>query len=136
MTTAPLPGGSPPCVLHNGSCPVCSREIAAYRRLAARCGVPLDAADVSRDAAVLAAIGLDAEAAARRLHLLENGRLLSGVDAFLALWERLPGWRRVARVVRLPGVRALAEFVYEGILAPLLYRWHRRRLSRERVASR
>lgn len=136
MTTAPSTSDAPPLVLYNGSCPICSREIEGYRRLAARFGVAVDFVDASRDDEALAALGLDADRAARRLHLLENGRLLAGVEAFAALWERLPGWRLVARLVRLPGVRALADFVYEGILAPLLYRWHMRRLSRGRVASR
>jgi predicted DCC family thiol-disulfide oxidoreductase YuxK len=136
VTTAPSTSEAPPLVLYNGSCPVCSREIASYRRLAARCGAALDFVDASRDDEALATLGLDADRAARRLHLLENGRLLAGVEAFAALWDRLPGWRLLARLIRLPGVRAFAEFVYEGILAPLLYRWHERRLSRERVASR
>lgn len=136
MTTPASTSEAPPLVLYNGRCPICSREIEGYRRLAARCGVVVDLLDASRDEEALAALGLDADRAARRLHLLEKGRLLAGVEAFAALWERLPGWRLIARLVRLPGVRALAEFVYEGILAPLLYRWHMRRLSRERVASR
>lgn len=127
---------APPVVVYNGSCPICAREIAGYRRLAARCGAALDFLDASRGEAALAALGLDADRAARRLHLVEGGRLLAGVEAFAALWERLPGWRPLARAVRLPGVRGLAAFVYEGILAPLLYRWHRRRLSRGRAACR
>lgn len=135
MTAEPRPS-APPLVVYNGSCPVCSREIAAYRRLAARRGIALDFLDASRPDASLAALGLDPDRAARRLHLLEGGRLLAGVEAFAALWDRLPGWRLLARAVRLPGVRRVADVAYEGILAPLLYRWHRWRLSRERVASR
>ncbi|MCL6608873.1 MAG: DUF393 domain-containing protein [Geminicoccaceae bacterium] len=135
MTAEPRPS-EPPLVVYNGSCPVCSREIAAYRRLAAHHGTALDFLDASRPDAPLAALGLDADRAARRLHLFEGGRLLAGVEAFSALWERLPGWRLLARVIRLPGVRWIAAFVYEGILAPLLYRWHRWCLSRGRVDCR
>ncbi len=135
MTAEPRPS-EPPLVVYNGSCPVCSREIAAYRWLAARRGTALDFLDASRPDAPLAALGLDADRAARRLHLLEGGRLLAGVEAFAALWDRLPGWRLLARAVRLPGVRRVADVAYEGILAPLLYRWHRRRLSRGRVDCR
>jgi predicted DCC family thiol-disulfide oxidoreductase YuxK len=135
VTAEPRPS-EPPLVVYNGSCPVCSREIASYRRLAARHGTALDFLDASRPDAPLAALGLDADRAARRLHLLEGGRLLAGVEAFAALWDRLPGWRLLARAVRLPGVRRVADVAYEGILAPLLYRWHRRRLSRARVDCR
>lgn len=127
---------APPVVVHKGSCPICSREIAQYRRLAARHGVAIGWLDASAPGSPLAPLGLDPDQAARRLHLLEEGRLLAGVDAFAALWARLPGWRLLARTIRLPGVRQVAAFVYEGILAPLLYHWHRRRLSRRRAACR
>lgn len=122
--------GTAPLVVYNGSCPICAREIAAYRRLAGRHAVEIGFLDASRADAALGEIGLDPDAAVRRLHLLEGGRLLAGVEAFAALWERLPGWRLLARLVRLPGVRTVAGLVYEGMLAPLLYRWHRRRLQR------
>ncbi|MCS6778278.1 MAG: DUF393 domain-containing protein [Geminicoccaceae bacterium] len=119
-----------PLVVYNGSCPICAREIAAYRRSAGRHAVELGFLDASRPDADLAGLGLDADSAARRLHLVADGRLLAGVEAFAALWDRLPGWRLLARLVRLPGVRKLADLVYEGMLAPLLYRWHRWRLQR------
>ncbi len=125
-----------PLVVYNGSCPICSREIEAYRRLARRSGIALAFLDASRAEPRLAGLELDPDRAARRLHLVEGGRLLAGVDAFAALWARLPGWRLLARFVRLPGVRSLALLVYEGILAPLLHRWHRRRLSRRGAACR
>jgi predicted DCC family thiol-disulfide oxidoreductase YuxK len=135
VTAEPRPS-APALVVYNGSCPVRSREIAAYRRLAARRGIALAFLDASRADAPLAALGLDPDRAARRLHLLEGGRLLAGVEAFAALRDRLPGWRLLARAVRLPGVRRVADVAYEGILAPLLYRWHRWRLSRGRPACR
>lgn len=125
-----------PLVVYNGSCPICSREIASYRRLAARHGVALGWLDASAAGADLAALGLDPGRAARRLHVVEDGRLLAGVEAFLALWRRLPFYRHLARLVALPGVRGAAELVYEGILAPILHAWHRRRLSRHGPACR
>lgn len=125
-----------PLVVYNGGCPICAREIEAYRRLARRSGIALGFLDASRPEVPLAGLGLDPDRAARRLHLVEGGRLLAGVDAFAALWARLPGWRLLARLVRLPAVRPVALLVYEGILAPLLYRWHRRRLSRRGAACR
>ncbi len=125
-----------PIVVYNGSCPICSREIAAYRRRAARYGIALEFLDASRETDRLVAVGLDGDRALRRLHLVGGGRILGGVEAFAALWAGLPGWRWLARLVRLPGVRAVADFAYERIAAPLLYRWHRRRLSRHPPACR
>lgn len=62
------------------------------------------------------------------------GRLLAGIEAFLAVWARLPRYRRLARVVGSRPVRPLAEAAYERVLAPLLYRLHRRRNLQARRA--
>ena len=45
-----------------------------------------------------------------------NGQLLSGAEAFLALWATLPGWRWLARMSRWPGMLWLLERAYNGFL--------------------
>lgn len=121
-------------VLYNGACPICAREIAGYRRAAARHDAPLRFEDL--DQADLAAWGLSHEAARRRLHLRQDGQVLAGLPAFLALWARLPGWRWLARGLGLPGVRQVAHAVYEGLLAPLLAAMDRRRRLSCRLGRR
>ena len=116
---------TPVTVLYNGDCPICAREIGAYRRRAEKLGAPLAFEDLNR--ADLADWGLEHEAARRRLHVREDGRVLSGLPAFVALWQRLPGMRWLARLVSLPGVRQVAGAVYEGVLAPALHALDRRR---------
>ena len=117
-------------VIYNGSCPICSTEIAAYERTAQAHALPLRFTDMSE--CDLARLGLTEEEAARRLHVLREGKVLAGVPAFLALWSELPRLRWLARIVALPGLRQVAGLVYEGILAPLLYALHRRRQARAR----
>jgi predicted DCC family thiol-disulfide oxidoreductase YuxK len=112
-------------VLYNGECPICSREVGAYRRQAEAAGLDLGFDRLASPEG--AAWGIDRDAAARRLHVRAEGRVLAGVDAFVALWARLPRWRWLARLVSLPGIRWVAGAVYEGLLAPLLYAMDRRR---------
>lgn len=119
-------------VLYNDSCPICSREIAAYARAAERSGaavafVPLGSADP-------AVWGIDGETARRRLHLRQNGAVVAGLPAFAALWAALPGTRWLSRLVTLRPVRPLAGALYDRVLAPLLYAMDRRR--RARAAAR
>lgn len=112
-------------VLYDGACPLCRREIAHYQRLEALAPVRFE--DVSDPVGVLPT-GLCRSDALARFHVRdEDGTLLSGARAFVALWGRLPGWRWLARLARLPGVTGLLEVAYRAFLPvrPLLQRWAR-----------
>ena len=113
-------------VLYNGACPVCSLEIGHYRRTAERRGLGV-AFDDLNDVAARSRWGIDADTAARRLHVVRDGRVLSGVDAFRALWAAMPHMRWAARLSGWPGVRQGLGWLYDRVGAPLLYRMHRRR---------
>jgi len=115
-------------VIFNANCPICSREIAGYRRYCEARNLPVAFRDLDR--ADLGALGLTPEDAARRLHVIDRGTLLAGTPAFLALWRAMPRFRPLARVVGLPGIRHIATLVYEGLAAPALYALHRRRVRR------
>ncbi|MCX7278903.1 MAG: DUF393 domain-containing protein [Burkholderiales bacterium] len=110
--------------MFDGACPLCQREIGLYQSLAPL--QPVAWLDVSSDNA-----GLGAADQARymaRFHVrLQNGQVLSGAAAFVALWLAMPGWRWLGRVGRLPGVTALLELAYRGFLRlrPSLQRWAR-----------
>lgn len=113
-------------VLYNHTCPVCRFEIGSYRRLALRKGLPIrfDQMDLATD------WGLTPDDAARRLHVWHDGQVLSGMDAFRALWSAMPRWRWLARITDWPMVRPLANGIYDRIAAPLLYRAHLRRMAK------
>jgi predicted DCC family thiol-disulfide oxidoreductase YuxK len=112
-------------VLYNQTCPVCRFEIDGYRRHALADGLPIrfDGLEAAAD------WGLTPDQAARRLHVWHDGQILSGIPAFLALWQTMPRWRWLARLVGLPQA---ATLLYDHILAPILYRTHLRRQARSR----
>jgi predicted DCC family thiol-disulfide oxidoreductase YuxK len=94
---------------------------------------PLEFRDISDPAAPLPAdlpAGLTRSGLLARFHVQHgDGRIESGAHAFIALWERLPYWRWLARLGRLPGVASLMELAYRGFLRvrPTLQRWAVRR---------
>ena len=117
-------------VMFDGSCPLCRREISVYQSLD-----PLQTVswrDVSSDTAGLSPA--DQSRYMARFHVqLEDGRLVSGAAAFVALWLVMPGWRWLGRVGRLPGVTGALELAYRAFLhlRPSLQRWARYAESRK-----
>lgn len=113
-------------VLYDGACPLCRREIGVYRGLdPLQSDTPRCFADVSNAALPLPA-GTTREQLMARFHVQRpDGELLSGAQAFLALWAALPGWRWLAFAGRLPGAVWLMERAYRMFLRwrPMLQRW-------------
>ena len=113
----------PLTVLCDGACPLCRREIGVYRGL--KPNTPVCFADVS-DAALPLPPGTTRDQLLARFHVRSReGQLLSGAEAFLALWAALPGWRWLALVGRLPGAAWVMERTYRLFLRwrPTLQRW-------------
>ncbi|HEY1058172.1 MAG TPA: DUF393 domain-containing protein [Limnobacter sp.] len=113
--TTPKP---PLTVLYDGACPLCQREIAHVKRLADGQGnTGLCFQDVSTPAPTDPALAAEQARLLTRFHVeLSDGTRLSGAAAFVAMWERLPGWRWLAFVARLPGMLTVMEFAYRGFL--------------------
>lgn len=116
-------------VFFDGYCPLCRREVAAYRRLAPQAAlawhdIALDPPDPQRD-------GFDLGAALASLHLRDaDGRLHTGLDAHLRLWQELPGWRHLAGFLqRRPRLRSRLDVLYRLFTR---YRPGLRRRRRER----
>lgn len=102
-------------VYYDGGCPVCTREIGFYqrRRGAGRIRwINLAQCD-DRELGT----GLSREAACARLHARRpDGRLMSGAQAFAALWQALPAFHLAGRAAALPGIAQGLEWGYRGFL--------------------
>lgn len=100
-------------IYHDGGCPLCAAEIGHYRR--ARGAQALTFQDVG--VALPPQQDLTREMALARFHVREaSGKLLSGAAAFAALWQALPGWRWLGRIVGTWPVLPLAELLYRAFL--------------------
>ena len=121
-------------VLYNANCPVCNFEIQHYARYAGEAGLPIRFDDLNSEARLQ--WGLEADAAAKRLYVLHDGALSSGIPGFLVLWAQMPRYRRLAWFVGLLGVFQIACLIYDHALAPLIYRLHLRRLRKSTIQAK
>jgi hypothetical protein len=67
--------------------------------------------------------------------VLHDRVLTSGIPAFLVLWAQMPRYHLLVRIVGLQGIRQIADAAYDHVLAPVIYRWHLRRLRKQRVTN-
>jgi len=112
-------------VYFDGECPVCSREIAMYRRQAGAGSI----AWVDATTCPVGVLGSDLsrEGALARLHVrTADGRLTNGARAFTTLWRHLP---RVAVLGRILDRRPLLAILEVGYRVLLVVRrsWRRSR---------
>ncbi len=99
-------------IFYDGLCQLCSREIALFQRRAT--DGRLAYVDISRPEFDAARYGLDPVRANKHMHVRneETGEILVGVAALAAMWECVPGFRWLAYVTRLSGVRQLSGVGY------------------------
>jgi len=101
-------------VCFDGSCPLCRTEISIYQGL--KSSTAIEWLDVSTEEAPLPP-GLSKARLMSRFHVTRaDGEVLSGASAFVALWSRLPVWRWLSALARIPGVLSLMEAAYRSFL--------------------
>ncbi|WP_158046286.1 thiol-disulfide oxidoreductase DCC family protein [Skermanella pratensis] len=108
---------SPPAatVYYDGACPICSREIAFYRRRDAAGRVRWH--DLRREPVDPSLDGITQAAALARFHLRRaDGTVVSGAAAFATLWSLTPGFRGLGALARLPGMIWVLERGYDLFL--------------------
>jgi predicted DCC family thiol-disulfide oxidoreductase YuxK len=94
-------------VFYDGSCGLCSREIAFYKKLPAT--THIEWVDIARNSEILTEYGLSFEEAMRVFHILdEDGKLKSGVEAFLHLWAKITPFQILGFIIGLPIIKQLA----------------------------
>ncbi len=117
-------------VFHDSGCPMCRTEVAVMSKLDADNSITW--VDINADDDPLTAAGISYEDAMRNIHVRDSvGNLVNGVEGFMAMWERLPGYRRLVPIVnKVPGVRSCLNLFYS------LFSKVRMRIYRERIALR
>jgi predicted DCC family thiol-disulfide oxidoreductase YuxK len=112
-------------VYYNSACPVCNAGIEYQRRKLKDSSAEIEWIDVHERNDAACDVNPDLEFVRKRLHVVdEAGDVHVGADAFAELWSQTPGQKPLARIARIPGLRPLWRWLYNGFAA-LLYRWNR-----------
>lgn len=110
-------------VYYDGKCGLCSKEIHYYMSIDKE--KKFSWIDVTEQYDELEKIGISLSNALMYLHAIDlDGRLRTGVDAFVLIWNNLPGWKFLGFLISLPIIKSVARFVYR-----IFARWRFNHLS-------
>ena len=116
-------------ILFNEDCPICNAEICHYQKYAEANDIELYFDQLGK--ADLSVYGVNKDQAAKRLHVISDGKILHGLPAFRAVWTLMPRYKLLAIATNIPVIREIATFTYDKILAPILYKSHLRRQAKK-----
>ena len=113
-------------VYYNESCRICRFEINHYKKFEKKIGW----VDVTNNKSAVDETKKQPKELIRRLHVLKDGQIYNGIDAFLIVWEKLPKYRWLYNLVKTPVIYHISYIAYE-CLAYLLYLKNKGQLENE-----
>lgn len=110
-------------VYYDGACPKCIKDRDHYEKLAGNAAKNVYWFDITGKDEQLREIGIDPQKALKELHIKnEDQQILSEIDAYIVLMEKVPLLKPLAWLSGLPFIRSMLSKVY--------HRQVNRRLSR------
>lgn len=91
------------CVFYDGACPLCSKEVKLYKKLAAndKYDTDIEWVDISKSQTELKAEGIKYADAMQLMHVKDaSGVHQVGIDAILTIWDQLPYYRKLSKFLK------------------------------------
>ncbi len=112
-------------VYFNNSCKICKAEIDLYKKEKIE---EIDWVDITDNELAEQETSKDSKQLLRRLHVKDGEKVIEGAEAFLLLWKKMPKYKFLYKIFKLPIIFSIFNFVYE-IVAFFLYLKNRKQLN-------
>ena len=112
-------------VYFNNSCKICKAEIDLYKKEKIK---EIEWVDITDNNLAEKETSKNNKELLRRLHVVENEKVIQGAEAFLALWKKIPKYKFLYKFFRLPIIFNLFSFGYE-LVAFFLYLKNKKQLK-------
>ena len=112
-------------VYYNKSCNICKAEINLYKKQNIE---EIEWVDITNNIAAEKETSKNDKNLLRRLHVIEDGKVFEGAEAFLLVWKKIPKYKFLYNFFKLPIIFTLFEYGYE-IIAYFLYLKNRKQLK-------
>ena len=85
-------------VFFNNSCNICRLEINHYKKIA---NTSLEWIDITNNDEALKITGKTRKDLLRRVHVINEGRVIGGAKAFIIIWSNIPKYKILSRILSL-----------------------------------
>ena len=112
-------------VYFNNSCKICKTEIDLYKKENIE---EIDWIDLTNNNSAELETSKDKKQLLRRLHVKDGDKIIQGAAAFLVVWKKIPKYRILYRILKLPIIFNLFSLFYE-VIAFFLYLKNKKQLK-------
>ena len=99
-------------VFFNNSCNICRLEINHYKKIA---DSNLEWIDITNNDEALKLTSKSQEELLRRLHVIDDGKVIEGAEAFVILWSKIPKYNFLSKIFSFKPFFVLFHYIYELI---------------------
>ena len=112
-------------VYYNESCNICKAEINLYKKQNIE---EIEWVDITNNIIAEKETSKNNKNLLRRLHVIDNGKVFEGAEAFLLVWKKIPKYKFLYKFFKLPIIFQIFKFTYE-IIAYFLYLKNKKQLK-------
>ena len=112
-------------VYFNNSCKICKAEIDLYKKEKIN---EINWVDITNNELAEKETSKDSKQLLRRLHVIDNGKISQGAEAFLLIWKKIPKYKFLYKFFKLPIIFTIFKYGYE-MVAFFLYLKNKKQLK-------
>ena len=106
-------------VFFNNSCSICRSEINIYKKQGIK---QLEWIDITNNKIAEQDTQKTDKDLLRRLHVKSDGKIYAGAKAFIILWEKMPKFKLLGKILSMPIIYHVFSFIYEIVAFFFIYK--------------
>ena len=99
-------------IFFNNSCSVCRLEINHYKKIS---DSNLEWIDITNNNDALKITSKTQEELLRRLHVIDNGKVIGGAKAFIIIWSKIPKYKFLSKLFSIKPFFLIFHYLYEFV---------------------
>ena len=99
-------------VFFNNSCSICRFEINHYKKVS---DSSLEWIDITNNDEALKATSKSQKELLRRLHIIDDGKVIEGAKAFVIIWSKIPKYKFLYKIFSIKPFFVIFDYVYEMV---------------------